>query len=58
MAVDGIEWRPVDRVTSPSLGEKLLKLTHAVEPKGANASALIYNDRGEYLPVINGVPRR
>jgi 8-oxo-dGTP pyrophosphatase MutT (NUDIX family) len=47
--VGGIEWRPVDRVTSPSLREKLLKLTPAVEPENANASALIYNDRGEYL---------
>ncbi|WP_331733669.1 NUDIX domain-containing protein (plasmid) [Streptomyces sp. NBC_00080] len=43
--VGGIEWRPVDRVTSPSLRAKLLKLT----PQTANASALIYNDRGEYL---------
>ncbi|WP_406723964.1 NUDIX domain-containing protein [Streptomyces sp. GD-15H] len=47
--VAGIEWRPVDRVTSPSLREKLLKLTPTVEPETANASALIYNDRGEYL---------
>ncbi|MDX2680057.1 NUDIX domain-containing protein [Streptomyces sp. NY05-11A] len=47
--VGGIEWRPVDRVTSPSLREKLLKLTPGVEPETANASALIYNDRGEYL---------
>ncbi|OIJ91703.1 NUDIX domain-containing protein [Streptomyces colonosanans] len=47
--VDGVEWRPVDKVTSPSLREKLLKLTPAVEPGAANASALIYNDRGEYL---------
>ncbi|MHA5048865.1 NUDIX domain-containing protein [Streptomyces sp. SD15] len=47
--VGGIEWRPVDRVTSPSLREKLPKLTPAVEPETANASALIYNDRGEYL---------
>nr|WP_253267717.1 NUDIX domain-containing protein [Streptomyces asoensis] len=36
-------------MTSPSLREKLLKLTPAVEPEAANASALIYNDRGEYL---------
>jgi 8-oxo-dGTP pyrophosphatase MutT (NUDIX family) len=43
--VGGIEWRPLDRVTSPSLREKLLKL----QPETANASALIYNDRGEYL---------
>jgi 8-oxo-dGTP pyrophosphatase MutT (NUDIX family) len=47
--VGGVEWRPVDRVTSPSLREKLLKLTPVVEPEAANASALIYNDRGEYL---------
>ncbi|MFM9493852.1 NUDIX domain-containing protein [Streptomyces galilaeus] len=44
-----VEWRSVDEVTSPSLREKLLKLTHAVEPETANASALICNDRGEYL---------
>ncbi|MEU8523610.1 NUDIX domain-containing protein [Streptomyces sp. NPDC048577] len=47
--VGGIEWRPVDRVTSPTLREKLLKLPLQVEPGPANASALIYNDRGEYL---------
>ncbi|MFI0721891.1 NUDIX domain-containing protein [Streptomyces sp. NPDC021224] len=47
--VGGIEWRPVDRLTSPSLREKLLKLTPGTEPETANASALIYNDRGEYL---------
>ncbi|MFF4793196.1 NUDIX domain-containing protein [Streptomyces sp. NPDC001276] len=47
--VAGIEWRPMDRVTSPSLREKLLKLTPETEPETANASALIYNDRGEYL---------
>jgi 8-oxo-dGTP pyrophosphatase MutT (NUDIX family) len=47
--VVGIEWRSVDKVTSPSLREKLLALTPAVEPETANASALIYNDRGEYL---------
>ncbi|SBT90995.1 ADP-ribose pyrophosphatase YjhB, NUDIX family [Streptomyces sp. DI166] len=47
--VGGIEWRPMDKVTSPSLREKLLKLTPGVEPETANASALIYNDRGEYL---------
>ncbi|MET9664880.1 NUDIX domain-containing protein [Streptomyces sp. NPDC006475] len=47
--VGGIEWRPLDKVASPSLREKLLKLTPAVEPEAANASALIYNDRGEYL---------
>ncbi|MFF9455919.1 NUDIX domain-containing protein [Streptomyces flaveolus] len=47
--VAGIEWRPVDKVTSPCLREKLLKLTPAVEPETANASALIYNDRGQYL---------
>ncbi|GHB54911.1 hypothetical protein GCM10010377_52640 [Streptomyces viridiviolaceus] len=47
--VGAIEWRSVDKVTSPTLREKLLKLTHAVEPEIANASALIYNDRGEYL---------
>ncbi|MET7457225.1 NUDIX domain-containing protein [Streptomyces sp. NPDC005574] len=46
--VAAIEWRPVDAVTSPSLREKLLKLTPP-EPETANASALIYNDRGEYL---------
>ncbi|MCZ0975884.1 NUDIX domain-containing protein [Streptomyces albulus] len=47
--VGGIEWRPVDRVYSPSLREKLLKLTPEAEPETANASALIYNDHGEYL---------
>ncbi|MGW2137615.1 NUDIX domain-containing protein [Streptomyces sp. NPDC001773] len=47
--VGGIEWRPLDRVTSPSLREKLLKLQPETEPETANASALIYNDRGEYL---------
>ncbi|MFD4697356.1 NUDIX hydrolase [Streptomyces niveus] len=47
--VGGVEWRPVDRVTSPSLREKLLILTPGVEPEAANASALIHNDRGEYL---------
>ncbi|MCQ4200287.1 NUDIX domain-containing protein [Streptomyces coelicoflavus] len=47
--VGGIEWRPVDRVTSPTLREKLLKLPLQAEPETANASALIYNDRGEYL---------
>ncbi|MGW5590306.1 NUDIX domain-containing protein [Streptomyces sp. NPDC003857] len=47
--VGGIEWRPVDRVTSPSLREKLLKLPPTAEPETVNASALIYNDRGEYL---------
>jgi 8-oxo-dGTP pyrophosphatase MutT (NUDIX family) len=47
--VGGIEWRPVDRVTSPSLREKLLKVSPETEPETANASALIYNDRGEYL---------
>ncbi|WP_455355433.1 NUDIX domain-containing protein [Streptomyces sp. SYSU K217416] len=47
--VGGIEWRSVDRVTSPTLREKLLKLPLQVEPEAANASALIYNDRGEYL---------
>lgn len=47
--VGGIEWRPVDRVTSPSLREKLLKLPPQAEPETANASALIYNDCGEYL---------
>ncbi|MFD4115154.1 NUDIX domain-containing protein [Streptomyces niveus] len=47
--VGGVEWRPVDRVTSPSLREKLRTLTPAVEPEAANASALIHNDRGEYL---------
>ncbi|MFB6961391.1 NUDIX domain-containing protein [Streptomyces sp. NPDC056309] len=47
--VGGVEWRPVDRVTSPTLREKLLKLPPAAEPETANASALIYNDRGEYL---------
>ncbi|HEY9331318.1 MAG TPA: NUDIX domain-containing protein [Streptomyces sp.] len=46
---DGIEWRPLDQVTCPSLREKLLKLTPAVEPGASSASALIYNDRGEYL---------
>ncbi|MFJ6695369.1 NUDIX domain-containing protein [Streptomyces sp. NPDC091272] len=47
--VVGIEWRPVDRVPSLSLREKLLKLTPEADPERANASALIYNDRGEYL---------
>ncbi|MFC8852471.1 NUDIX domain-containing protein [Streptomyces sp. NPDC057144] len=47
--VGGIEWRPVDRAASPSLREKLLKLPLQVGPEMANASALIYNDRGEYL---------
>jgi 8-oxo-dGTP pyrophosphatase MutT (NUDIX family) len=47
--VASVEWRPVDRVTSPSLREKLLRLPPAAEPETANASALIYNDRGEYL---------
>ncbi|MEU0723693.1 NUDIX domain-containing protein [Streptomyces sp. NPDC006140] len=47
--VGGIEWRSVDRVTSPSLREKLLRLPPETEPDKANASALIYNDRGEYL---------
>ncbi|MER7937708.1 MULTISPECIES: NUDIX domain-containing protein [unclassified Streptomyces] len=47
--VGGIEWRTVDRVTSPTLREKLLKLPTEAEPETANASALIYNDRGEYL---------
>ncbi|MFJ2774757.1 NUDIX domain-containing protein [Streptomyces sp. NPDC087300] len=45
----GIEWRPMDRAASPSLREKLLKLPLRTEPETANASALIYNDRGEYL---------
>ncbi|MGV9921567.1 NUDIX domain-containing protein [Streptomyces cellulosae] len=45
----GIEWRPVDRAASPSLREKLRKLPLQVGPETANASALIYNDRGEYL---------
>ncbi|MEU3795680.1 NUDIX domain-containing protein [Streptomyces fructofermentans] len=47
--VGGIEWRPLDQVTPPSLREKLFKLPPQVEPETANASALIYNDRGEYL---------
>ncbi|WP_338673872.1 NUDIX domain-containing protein [Streptomyces sp. SCSIO 30461] len=47
--VGGIEWRPVDRVTSPTLREKLLKLPPVAARATANASALIYNDRGEYL---------
>ncbi|MEU4007181.1 NUDIX domain-containing protein [Streptomyces pseudogriseolus] len=47
--VGGIEWRPVDRVSSPSLRDKLLKLPPKTEPEAANASALIYNDRGKYL---------
>ncbi|MGW4550204.1 NUDIX domain-containing protein [Streptomyces violaceorubidus] len=47
--VGGVEWRPVDRVTSPALREKLLKLPLQRDPETANASALIYNDRGEYL---------
>ncbi|MFE4217852.1 NUDIX domain-containing protein [Streptomyces sp. NPDC056844] len=47
--VGGVEWRPVDRVASPTLREKLLKLPPAAGSERANASALIYNDRGEYL---------
>ncbi|MFF8732312.1 NUDIX domain-containing protein [Streptomyces sp. NPDC015171] len=47
--VGGIEWRPVDKVASTSLREKLLKLPLQGEPETANASALIYNDHGEYL---------
>ncbi|MFF5897086.1 NUDIX domain-containing protein [Streptomyces argenteolus] len=47
--VGGIEWRPADRLSSPALREKLLKLPLQVEPETANASALIHNDRGEYL---------
>ncbi|WP_019527460.1 NUDIX domain-containing protein [Streptomyces sp. SID8376] len=47
--VGGIEWRPVDKAASPSLREKLHKLPLQVKPETANASALIYNDRGEYL---------
>ncbi|MFF5557060.1 NUDIX domain-containing protein [[Kitasatospora] papulosa] len=47
--VGGIEWRPADRLSSPVLREKLLKLPLQVEPETANASALIHNDRGEYL---------
>lgn len=46
--VGGIEWRPVDKVTSPSLREKLLKLPLQAEPERANASALI-NGHGRYL---------
>jgi D-alanyl-D-alanine dipeptidase/8-oxo-dGTP pyrophosphatase MutT (NUDIX family)/predicted kinase len=51
--VGGIEWRPMNRVASPSLRDKLLKLPTETEtetePEPAHASALIYNDRGEYL---------
>ncbi|MGW0780426.1 NUDIX domain-containing protein [Streptomyces sp. NPDC002913] len=47
--VGGFEWRPPDKVTSPSLREKLLKLPSGTEPDTANASALIHNDRCEYL---------
>ncbi|MFD7065201.1 NUDIX domain-containing protein [Streptomyces sp. NPDC059906] len=47
--VSGIEWRPVDKAASPSLREKLATLPLHIEPEKANASALIYNDRGEYL---------
>ncbi|MGW0011512.1 NUDIX domain-containing protein [Streptomyces tendae] len=47
--VGDIEWRPVDKAASPSLREKLLKLPLQVVPETANASALIYNERGEYL---------
>ncbi|MGV9640281.1 NUDIX domain-containing protein [Streptomyces sp. NPDC003514] len=47
--VGGIEWRPAHRVASPSLRQKLLKLPPGTGPATANASALIYNDRGEYL---------
>ncbi|MEU4657812.1 NUDIX domain-containing protein [Streptomyces sp. NPDC023723] len=44
-----IEWRPADAVAFPFLREKLLKLPARTEPATANASALIYNDCGEYL---------
>ncbi|WP_327669450.1 MULTISPECIES: NUDIX domain-containing protein [unclassified Streptomyces] len=47
--VGGVEWRRLDKVTQPSLREKLLKLTPTIESDTANGSALIYNDRGEYL---------
>ncbi|MEV6046846.1 NUDIX domain-containing protein [Streptomyces xanthochromogenes] len=47
--VGGIEWRPMDQAASPSLREKLLRLTPPVEPGTASASALIHNDRGQYL---------
>ncbi|MFG2593094.1 methyltransferase domain-containing protein [Streptomyces sp. NPDC048438] len=38
--VGGIEWRSADRVLSPTLREKLLKLPLQVEPEAANASAI------------------
>ncbi|MFD6189610.1 NUDIX domain-containing protein [Streptomyces sp. NPDC060275] len=47
--VGGVEWRPVDKAASPSLRQKLLGLPLQAGPERANASALIYNDRGEYL---------
>ncbi|MFJ8676955.1 NUDIX domain-containing protein [Streptomyces sp. NPDC093589] len=48
--VSGWEWRPLDRVTSPTLREKLLKLKSPAPVDGpVNASALIHNDAGQYL---------
>ncbi|UNS99705.1 NUDIX domain-containing protein [Streptomyces tubbatahanensis] len=49
--VSGWEWRPTDRVTSPTLREKLLKLVPPAPARRGpvNASALIYNDAGQYL---------
>ncbi|NIY65523.1 NUDIX hydrolase [Streptomyces malaysiensis] len=44
------EWRPIDRVAAPTLRDKLLKLgTAAPAGEPVNASALIYNDQGQYL---------
>ncbi|MEV0577198.1 NUDIX domain-containing protein [Streptomyces sp. NPDC050392] len=47
--VGGFEWRPVDQVASPSLREKLLKISPEAESESTNASVLIYNEVGEYL---------
>ncbi len=42
--------RPVDRAASPTLREKLLRFDSPLAANGpANASALIYNDVGQYL---------
>ncbi|MFF8643974.1 hypothetical protein [Streptomyces sp. NPDC015345] len=51
-----IEWRPVDKAASHALREKLLKFPLQVEPERVNASALIYNDRGEYLLHLRDFP--
>lgn len=48
--VSGWQWRPFDRVTASALRDKLLKLgTAAPAGEPVNASALIYNDQGQYL---------